>query len=60
MADSPITPHATPRHDAQGRLTYVGEDGRRYVVGAPPPGHRPGGGEPEPEREAPGSGEGWE
>jgi hypothetical protein len=33
--DTPMTPHATPLRDAQGRLTYIGEDGRRYVV-APP------------------------
>lgn len=34
--DAPVTPHATPRRDAEGRLTYIGEDGRRYIV-APPP-----------------------
>jgi len=32
----PITPHATPVLDDQGQLTYVGDDGRRYVVGLPP------------------------
>jgi hypothetical protein len=32
----PITPHATPIVDERGRLTYVGDDGRRYVVGLPP------------------------
>ncbi|MFN5193967.1 MAG: hypothetical protein ACK5E6_06015 [Cyanobacteriota bacterium] len=32
----PITPHATPAIDPQGRLTYIGEDGRRYVVADPP------------------------
>lgn len=32
----PITPHAAPSVDADGQLTYVGEDGRRYVVGLPP------------------------
>ncbi|MEB3156671.1 MAG: hypothetical protein VKO26_04455 [Cyanobacteriota bacterium] len=32
----PITPHAAPTLDAQGQLTYIGEDGRRYVVGLPP------------------------
>lgn len=32
----PITPHAAPIRDAEGRLTYVGDDGRRYVVGLPP------------------------
>ena len=34
--NDPITPHAAPTHDAQGRLTYTGADGRRYVVGLPP------------------------
>lgn len=34
--NAPITPHAAPRLDAQGRITYIGEDGRRYVVAAPP------------------------
>lgn len=34
--DHPITPHAAPVHDAEGRLTYIGADGRRYVVGLPP------------------------
>ena len=33
---APITPHATPMLDDQGQLTYVGDDGRRYVVGLPP------------------------
>jgi hypothetical protein len=32
----PVTPHATPILDAEGRLTYVGNDGRRYVVGLSP------------------------
>lgn len=32
----PITPHAAPIRDPQGRLTYIGDDGRRYVVGLPP------------------------
>jgi len=31
----PITPHATPSVDAEGQLSYTGEDGRRYVVGLP-------------------------
>ncbi|MCH9713923.1 MAG: hypothetical protein K0U63_05160 [Cyanobacteria bacterium] len=31
-SDQPITPHATPILDEEGRLTYVGDDGRRYVV----------------------------
>lgn len=34
---APITPHATPRLDAAGNITYVGDDGRRYVVGLPAP-----------------------
>lgn len=32
----PITPHATPVVDPNGRITYLGEDGRRYVVGDAP------------------------
>jgi hypothetical protein len=32
----PVTPHAAPVRDAQGRLTYIGDDGRRYVVADPP------------------------
>jgi hypothetical protein len=36
MDNQPITPHAGPTLDAEGNLTYIGEDGRRYVV-APPP-----------------------
>jgi hypothetical protein len=39
--DVPITPYAPPRLDAQGRLTYLGEDGRRYVVASPPEGDPP-------------------
>ena len=34
--NDPVTPHATPILDDQGRLTYVGDDGRRYVIGLPP------------------------
>ncbi len=34
--DQPITPHAGPIFDADGNLTYVGDDGRRYVVAAMP------------------------
>jgi hypothetical protein len=34
--EQPVTPHATPILDADGRLTYVGNDGRRYVVGLSP------------------------
>jgi hypothetical protein len=34
--DQPITPHAGPTLDGEGRLTYIGDDGRRYVVGLPP------------------------
>jgi len=30
--DHPVTPLTGPTLDAEGRLTYVGEDGRRYVV----------------------------
>ncbi|KEF43377.1 MAG: hypothetical protein ER33_01130 [Cyanobium sp. CACIAM 14] len=36
MDEQPITPHAGPTVDADGNLTYVGDDGRRYVVGLPP------------------------
>jgi hypothetical protein len=36
MEEQPITPHAGPTVDADGQLTYVGDDGRRYVVGLPP------------------------
>lgn len=36
MADKPVTPHAGPTLDGHGNLTYVGDDGRRYVVGLPP------------------------
>ena len=36
MEEQPITPHAGPVADAQGNLTYIGEDGRRYVIGLPP------------------------
>jgi hypothetical protein len=37
MADeTPITPHAAPILNAAGQLTYIGDDGRRYVVGIPP------------------------
>jgi hypothetical protein len=32
MQDDPITPHAGPILDAEGQLSYVGEDGRRYVI----------------------------
>lgn len=35
-SEAPITPHAAPSLDAEGQLTYVGVDGRRYVVGLPP------------------------
>jgi hypothetical protein len=37
---TPVTPHATPSIDAEGTLSYVGDDGRRYVV-APPPTQQP-------------------
>jgi hypothetical protein len=36
MEEQPITPHAGPTLDGDGNLTYVGDDGRRYVVGLPP------------------------
>jgi hypothetical protein len=36
MDDQPITPHAGPTVDAEGNLTYIGDDGRRYVVALPP------------------------
>ena len=36
MDEQPITPHAGPVLDAQGNLTYIGDDGRRYVIGLPP------------------------
>jgi len=36
MEEQPITPHASPVFDADGNLTYVGDDGRRYVVGPIP------------------------
>ena len=36
MDDRPITPHAGPTLDAEGRLTYIGDDGLRYVVALPP------------------------
>ena len=29
MEDKPITPHAGPTLDAEGQLTYIGDDGRR-------------------------------
>lgn len=36
MADEhPITPHAGPLRDPSGLLSYIGDDGRRYVVGTP-------------------------
>ncbi len=33
---TPVIPHAAPVLDGEGRLTYVGSDGLRYVVGEPP------------------------
>jgi len=36
MEEQPITPHAVPLFDAEGNLTYIGDDGRRYVVGPLP------------------------
>jgi hypothetical protein len=32
----PVIPHAGPVVNADGELTYIGDDGRRYVVGLPP------------------------
>ncbi len=32
MATDPITPINGPKFDEEGRLTYLGEDGSRYVV----------------------------
>ncbi|MFM7676996.1 MAG: hypothetical protein ACKO5F_15765 [Synechococcus sp.] len=32
MEEEPVIPHAAPMLDPEGRLTYVGDDGRRYVV----------------------------
>lgn len=32
----PVIPHAAPIVDREGRLTYVGSDGLRYVVAEPP------------------------
>jgi hypothetical protein len=34
--EPPVTPHAGPSLDQEGQLSYIGEDGRRYVVGLPP------------------------
>jgi len=34
--EHPITPHAGPTLDGEGQLSYVGDDGRRYVMGQPP------------------------
>ncbi|MFM7087428.1 MAG: hypothetical protein ACKOXO_10630 [Cyanobium sp.] len=36
MDEQPITPHAGPVLDEEGNLTYIGDDGRRYVIGLPP------------------------
>ncbi|MEB3331180.1 MAG: hypothetical protein VKI83_01630 [Synechococcaceae cyanobacterium] len=35
MEEGPVTPHAAPIFDGDGNLTYIGDDGRRYVVGLP-------------------------
>jgi hypothetical protein len=32
---APIIPHATPVLDGSGNISYIGDDGRRYVVGLP-------------------------
>ena len=34
--EQPITPHAVPLVDSDGQLTYIGDDGLRYVVGPVP------------------------
>jgi hypothetical protein len=36
VEEQPITPHAVPVFDAEGHLSYIGDDGRRYVVGPLP------------------------
>jgi hypothetical protein len=36
--DPAVIPFTAPIHDDLGRLTYLGSDGRRYVVADPPPG----------------------
>jgi hypothetical protein len=36
MEPDPVTPQAGPTLDGEGRISYVGEDGRRYVVDLPP------------------------
>ncbi len=36
MTDNPVTPHAGPTLDGDGQLSYIGDDGRRYVIGLPP------------------------
>ncbi|MFM8275771.1 MAG: hypothetical protein ACKN89_02070 [Cyanobium sp.] len=33
LDNQPITPHAGPIRDPSGLLSYIGDDGRRYVVG---------------------------
>ena len=33
--EAPIIPHATPVLDGSGNISYIGDDGRRYVVGLP-------------------------
>jgi hypothetical protein len=37
--DPAVIPFTAPIHDHLGRLTYLGSDGRRYVVADPPPGN---------------------
>jgi hypothetical protein len=34
--DPAVIPFTAPIHDDLGRLTYLGSDGRRYVVADPP------------------------
>ena len=32
----PVTPQTAPTYNDDGHLTYIGDDGRRYVVAEPP------------------------
>jgi hypothetical protein len=34
--NNPVTPHAGPTLDGDGHLSYIGDDGCRYVIGLPP------------------------
>ncbi|MEB3360535.1 MAG: hypothetical protein VKI42_00230 [Synechococcaceae cyanobacterium] len=48
--DQPITPHAGPIRDPSGLLSYIGDDGRRYVVGSQADTPAAAAGRREPER----------